>query len=353
MEDTVHVHPARISQFGSPEDATFCLVTNPNLVDRIVVDREAGYADYRTVPFEHGDNFEDLLSREIPESAHVFVVSPGRFFESPAPERLGARRKLLAMACNSTPASFDVIRHFLGVIERSSASAQAEFSDTFFDLAESTDHLEYIDARHGTRAVLEHLTEGLVWNQQAGPLEWGEQQIAPSGEISVLPIEIREFDESLSLPLDGEIALRGYPILHNGTPSFTRGDQARIHGRLASLEEHAVIAKVVRGRITDLRPYRAEAGPAVEMLEAMFAVDSRYQHVWEIGHAINTSLELLPGNHAMNEVYGGTAGCLHWGIGLTPYTQYHLDIISPDTTVCTDDGRVLLGGATEELRKVS
>jgi len=49
----------------------------------------------------------------------------------------------------------------------------------------------------------------------------------------------------------------------------------------------------------------------------------------EIGFAHNVTLQLLDGNHAMNEVYGGlnegSDGCLHWGLGLTPYTQYHLD----------------------------
>lgn len=52
---------------------------------------------------------------------------------------------------------------------------------------------------------------------------------------------------------------------------------------------------------------------------------------------------MLAGNHAMNEVYGGTKGCLHWGIGLTPFTQYHLDIISPGTTVSNDRGDPLIG----------
>jgi len=79
----------------------------------------------------------------------------------------------------------------------------------------------------------------------------------------------------------------------------------------------------------------------VEMLEHMFAVDSRYRIVWEIGHALNVSLDILPGNHAMNEVYGGVEGCLHWGLGLTPFTQYHLDIISPYTSV--------IGGATGDV----
>jgi len=165
----------------------------------------------------------------------------------------------------------------------------------------------------------------------------------PAGEISVLPIDITEFEENLRLPLNGEIVLRGYPILHSGTPSFSRADQARIHGRLSVLQDHAVICRVESGLIVDIRPDSAGAAPAIDMLNAMFEVDSRYRMVWEMGHALNTSLELVPGNNAMNEVYGGTAGCLHWGLGLTPYTQFHLDIISPDTTVYTDNDIIVLG----------
>jgi hypothetical protein len=116
------------------------------------------------------------------------------------------------------------------------------------------------------------------------------------------------------------------------------------------LENEAVIATVTKGAISDLRPYRKEGNDLAELFHAFFEVDSRYALVWEIGHALNTSLDLLPGNHAMNEVYGGTDGCLHWGIGLTPYTQYHLDIIAPYTTVYTESGEVVLGnkgGATQ------
>jgi hypothetical protein len=343
MTDEIIVNPARLSQLGPAEGCVFCLVANPEIADRVSVVREAPYADYLTIPFRSGDRFEDLLQERIPEPAHVLVISPYAFFQSPAGEVLGPRRKLMAMACNSTPASPEVIRHFLTVMERTSAAEQAAFSDRFFDRLESADHLEYVDDKHGTRATLQHLDEDLVWNQQAGPLEWGEQQIVPSGEISVLPTEIVEFDENLRLPLEGEIAFRGYPILHCGTPSFTRKDQSRIHRHLAPMERHAVVARVVRGEIVELRPHDREAAPVVRMLEAMFEVDSRYQLVWEMGHALNTSLDILPGNHAMNEVYGGTQGCLHWGLGLTPYTQYHLDIISPDTTVYTNTGQVVLG----------
>ena len=344
MSQTIRIDPSRLSQFGPAAGSTFCLVTNPEIRETFELVQDAPYDGYLTLELGSTDSFEDLLKTSIPEPAHILVISPYRFFQSPDDDLLGGQRKLMAMACNSTPTSVETIRHFLGIMERSSAAGQGDFSESFFEKAEAADRLEYVDVRYGTRAVLDHLQDGLVWNQQAGPLEWGEQQIVPSGEISVLPIEITAFHEDLRLPLDGEITLRGYPILHSGTPSFSRADQARIHERLSAMNEHAIKAVVVAGRITELVALDPGAGPAVEMLEQMFAVDSRYRIVWEIGHALNVNLDILPGNHAMNEVYGGTQGCLHWGLGLTPFTQYHLDIISPGTSVIGGSGgQVLIG----------
>jgi hypothetical protein len=339
----VTVDPARLLQFGDPQGSVFCLVTNHGLEDSITVVRDGRYEDYVTALLEPGEHFEDILEKRIPAPAHILAISPNAFFESPSPEALGPSRKLMGMACNSTPTSLDVIRHFMGAIEKTSPAEQDRFSDTFFELLEAAEYLVYVDEKRGTRATLQHLDEHLVWNQQAGSVDWGEQQIMPSGEISVLPIEITEFDENLRLPLDGDITIRGYPILHSGTPSFSRNDQARIHGQLTALHGHAIVARVEGGMIVNLRAATPEAEPAVAMLSTMFEVDSRYRIVWEMGHALNTSLNLLPGNHAMNEVYGATDGCLHWGLGLTPYTQYHLDIISPDTTVYTDTGDLVLG----------
>nr|WP_184345817.1 hypothetical protein [Streptomyces olivoverticillatus] len=342
MAARITVDPGKLSQFGQAAGSTFCLVTNPELTDALEVAETAAYDRFLTLTISAGERFEDLLEKSIPEPAHILVISPYRFFESPDPSLVG-RRKIMGMACNSTPTTLTEIRHFLGVMERTSAAEQGAFSDTFFEIAEEAGHLEYVDPRHGTRAVMDHLRDGLVWNQQAGPLDWGDQQIVPAGEISVLPIEIREFQEDLRLPLEGEITLRGYPILHSGTPSFSRADQARIHSRLWTMRDNAIKAVVEDGRITHLTALDAGAAPALEMLEQMFAVDSRYRIVWEIGHALNTALDILPGNHAMNEVYGGTEGCLHYGLGLTPFTQYHLDIISPDTRVVSDNGPSLIG----------
>jgi hypothetical protein len=337
----ITIRPERLRQFGDPTGSVFCLVTNTDLMSAITVECTGGYADHATFAFDPGDVFVDVLAR-LPQRAHVLVVSPGCFFESPPPALLG-ERKLMGMACNSTPTTLDTIAHFVGVMERTDPAEQEAFAERFFAIAEDADHLEVIDEEHGTTLRFDHFSEDYEWNQQAGFIGWGEQQIVPSGELSVLPVQILEFDESLRLALNGELVLHGYPILHNGRPSFTRADQARVHADLSAITEHAIVATVTDGAITTLRATSSGAAPAVAMLEAMFRVDSRYRLVWEIGHAINTSLVILPGNHAMNEVYGGTHGAIHFGLGLTPYTQYHLDVICPGSVVRADDGRVLLG----------
>lgn len=327
------------------------------MVELIELVKDSSYLDHRIIVFEGGsEEFARIMRDEVPEQAHVFVMSPDHFFQSPDDETIGPRRKLLAMACNSTPTDVETLRHFIRWIEVTDAQAQEEFSDRFFELAERGEALEYHDATYGTVARLRLFDRELVWNQQAGVIDWGEQQIIPTGEISVLPIEITDFDEALSLPIDGEIVIRGYPILHSGTPSFSRRDQRRIHERLWPLTRHAVRATLENGMITELYPLDGEADGIVAVLNSMFEVDSRYRILWEIGHAVNTMLDLLPGNHAMNEVYGGSSGCLHWGLGLTPYTQYHLDIIAPGTSVTNDQGDVLLGqrgqSAPEKLARI-
>jgi hypothetical protein len=346
----IAIRPRRYRQFGEAEGSTFCLVTNRALLDAFTIEEPGSYLSCMILPFDEGESFEDLLERSIPEQAHILVASPHSFFRSPAPEKIG-RRKLMMMACNSTPTSLEAVRYFLDVIERTDPHAQEEFADRFFALGEASEHLEFVDNTYGTyasgtHAKFDHLKDHYEWNQQAGPLQWGGQQLAPAGEISVLPIEILRFDATLRLPINGEVAFRGTPVLHSGSPSFLRDDQARIHAALSCILTHAVIATAENGIISALRATHAAAEPAVKMLEAMFEVDSRYRIIWEIGFGINTALtSLFPGNHAMNEVFGGYGrGALHYGLGLTPFTQYHLDIICPGTQVLGHTGQVLFAG---------
>jgi hypothetical protein len=339
---TVPIRPGRLRQLGAPGGAVFCLVASPAILPYVEVEPDGGYEDYLTIPYGPGDSFADLLRDRVPPRAHLLVVSPDRLFESPPPALLG-ERKLLAMACNSTPTAPETVAHFVDVLERSDPDRQAELADRFFAIAEDSDQLEVVDDTYGTRAVFRHLDRDYEWNQQAGVLAWGEQQVVPGGELSALPAGIMSFDPDLRLALDGEIALRGLPILHSGAASFTRADQARIYADLATVRDAAVVATIDDGAVTALRATAPAAEPAAAMLTAMFDVDGRYRVVWELGFGINTAMAPAPGNVAMNEVWGGTNGQFHVGLGLTPFTQYALIVICPGTRVLGVDGQVLAG----------
>ena len=341
--DKITIHPGRLRQFGPGDGVAFCLLTNTDIADRFVIEEDGSHSSYQVTTYDREGMIAELLADTIPEPAHILVASPNIFFRSPRQELIGPKRKLIAMACNSTPTPPEALAHFIGVIERTDPYEQEAFADGFFARGQATEHLEFVDEAYGTSAIFDHLDESYQWNQQAGPLEWGEQQIAPAGEISVLPVDIWEFDPDLRLSINGTFAFRGLPILHSGEPSFLRKDQSRIFGKLRCIRDHAVIATVKNGEITALAATHKDVEPAAKMMETMFAVDSRYRILWELGFAINTALDLLQGNYAMNEVYGGTNGAMHFGLGLTPYTQYHLDIICPNTKVLGADGSLVLG----------
>jgi hypothetical protein len=337
--------PNRLRQFGSPA-GTFVLVTNPALARHLTLEEDGAYDGYQVVLYDQDDGFDTLL-RRLPEPAHVLVISPEHFMESPPAEVLGKRRKLIALACNSTPTSLEAIAYFLAAIERTDPVQQDAFAERFFTLAEASSQFELVDEHYRTTAVFQHQSDGYQWQQQAGLLDWGDQQIAPAGEISVLPYDLYEFRADARLAITGELTVHGYPIVHGGKTAYARQEQARIYQALAGIIEHAIIATVAQGVITHLRGTHPRVQPAVAMFEELFAADPHYQIIWEVGHGFNSAFEILPGNHAANEVYGGQHGVIHLGLGLTPFTTYHLDLLLPQTRIVGAGHHVLLGPGSE------
>lgn len=344
MEDIL-IRPSLLRSFGSGTGCTFCVVTDAEHAGRVRFDGDGGYADRRVFTFDGARPFDVLLEHDIPQHAHVLVILPRHYFKSPEPALLGRQRKLATMACFSTPTSDAAIRHFIACAEATDPDAQTRMADEFFERGERAAQLHFVDDEYGTEARFAHLSDSLSWHEQVGSMAWGQQQLFPSGEVSVLPVDVFGQDIEARFDFNGTLALQGIPVLHAGTPSFLPMDQARIHAALATLREHAVIATVCDGLVTDLVPTHSHCVPAAHMLEAMFAVDSRYRSLLEIGFGMNTTLTPFPGNAAMNEVYGGTHGVVHFGLGLIPYTQYHLDLLSPGTRVLDSHGEHVFGGA--------
>lgn len=348
----IEINPSRLRQFGETKDLHFRVVTSESIAPHIEIHQNNDYASRDIHIISSMEDFQGLLtSAIIPNDSHILVIAPDVFFQSPRPEILGERRKLMAMASNSTPTSINTISYFLETMERTDPEDQKQRTERFFKSGEASKHFLFRDAQYDTEAIFHHLDDSYLWNEQTGYIDWGEQQIAPAGEISVLPLDIQQFNEHLRLDISGQLALKGQSVLHNGTPSYLRADQQRVYTALDSIWDHAIIADVKKGQISSIRESHPTALPARKMLEAMFEVDSRYSVIWEIGFAVNCNLDILRGNHAMNEVFGSHNGSIHWGLGLTPYTQYHLDIVTPGTTIYNHENEIIFGDAPIKIRR--
>jgi hypothetical protein len=364
------VRPNAFRQFGEVAD-TFCLVTDADRMDEFIIDNVGGligtygtgtYRQSLLVPVSAGDDLGNVLARDVPAEADVVVICRETFLSSPDDQTIGQGRRVVVMPCASTPVSLENIRYFLTVIERTDPAAQATRAERFFEAVEEAGELRLVDREHGTMCDFDPVGGDVggdyVWNQQAGFLAPGEQQIAPAGELSVLPMEITDFDADRRLALNGTLTLRGAPIVHAGYDEALAGPQARLYERLTKLQRHSVLLTLRDGAIVDVRGndqgargsdqgggQPAGSADVVATLEELFAEDPRYRTIWELGFGINTNMRTVPGNCGLNEPYGATGGVVHIGIGLTPFTRFALTFLCPGTVLTDSAGEVVLGSA--------
>jgi hypothetical protein len=328
-------------QFG-PEISAFFLVVDETVADRFTID-PAGFAGKsEVVGVRPGADLARLVG-ELPDDAALLVASAGLFVRSTDIAAIGGRR-IAVFPCGSTPVEFEHLRYFLDVAMRTDPDEQVAFAERFFDGVARSGDLRLVDDSHGTECAFDPRDDTYEWNQQAGILGPGEQQIAPAGELSVLPMDIMEFDPSRRLALTGTLTLRGEPIVHAGYDPALSKPQSELYRRLTDLRRHPVTLDVENGVIRRCRAGNGapEAQRVAAFLDGLLRTDARYRTVWELGFGINTGMNVVQANCGLNEVYGASNGVVHVGLGLTPHTMFALTFLCPSTRV-VGDGQTLLG----------
>jgi len=356
MTSELVVTPGAQRQFPAPS-GTFCVVTTAELADDMVIADGHAYDKVMVLPIGSGDGLTTLLQADIPARADVLVICPGLFVTSPSAAAIGSQRRISIMPCGSTPATRANIRYFLDVIERTDPAAQADRAEQFFRAVSDAEELLVIDTERGTTCRFDPADEDYDWNQQAGPLEWGEQQIAPAGELSVLPTEITRFDSARALALNGALTLRGWPIVHAGYELALAQEQAELYDKLVPLYRNPVTLDIEDGVIVACRPGAdtTKAAATAAVLDGLLADDPNYRTVWELGFGINTAMNVVPSNCGLNEPFGGTDGVIHIGLGLTPFTRFALTFLCPDSVLADQTGTSLIGrqlGSARPRRRI-
>lgn len=333
-------------QFGEPV-GTFCLITGElhgKQYGEILSPLSGeGYSHVLHLTLPPGTRLGELIARDVPADAHVLAVCPGRFLDSPTERELGGR-KLAVLPAGSTPLTGEHVRYLLRTAARTDVTRHSRVAEEFFDLVGGSDRLTIVDDDSGTEAEFDHTVGDCVWNQQAGVLEPGDQQIFPSGKLSVTAAEITTFaPEARLLGLNGDLTLRGWPIVHRHEDPADGEDQQRLFAALAPLVSHPVTLHIAAGRIEALSPGTPAATPVATELEKLLTDDPRYRVIWELGFGINTTTEIIPANCGPNEVYGSTDGVVNIGLGITPATRFALAFLCPRSSLVTSDGIPVLG----------
>jgi hypothetical protein len=340
----INLRPSALRQFENPAE-TFCLVTDKGLSSLFTLSADDPNQKNMVVTIDSGDDLGKVLRADVPSCADVLVICRQTFVSSPDEAAIGPDRRVVVMPCASTPVSAEHIQYFLRVAERIDPHAQARRAEEFFRLLSSSPGVRIADKRLDTACEFDPFGDEYDWNQQAGPLLPGEQQITPSGELSVLPMEITDFDSRRTLSLNGTLAVCGWPIVHAGYDQGLADAQKRLYEKLLPLHRNPILLRVSDGIIIDVRdPARTDEGAVLEAaLEDLFADDPRYRTIWELGFGINTDMTVVPANCGLNEPYGAGNGVIHIGLGLTPYTQFALTFLCPSLAIVDEGERTLLG----------
>ena len=216
------------------------------------------------------------------------------------------------------------------------ATKPKEFIDkatNFFKKISKVKGLIYINNTYNTKIFL-RFTSSCLWGEAFGDLKSGESGVIPCGEIALTHVKFHDIVPH-PLPINGSITLSGYPIVHqyNLRSQSAANHQAELYQQLSTLKHGAIKAQVKQGVIVDLELLDNTAGDAFLALKKLFANNPYYRTIIEIGHGINTKQKLINGNCSMNESFGNKNLCIHYGFGHVRYSDYHIDILCPETKI--------------------
>ncbi|MEV0642220.1 hypothetical protein AB0I77_46370 [Streptomyces sp. NPDC050619] len=345
----ITVSPSEFSQFGTPAEEFFLITEEASAAMFRLRPEQDRKGTLLTLPA--GADLAGLIDARVPDGADVVAVCPGRFLASPSSESLG-RRKLLVLPAGSTPLEPAHVGYFVEAAAAGDAEAQGKVADEFFQALEEAERVTIVNAEHTAVATVDAGHESAVWNQQAGVLEPGEQQIVPAGELSMLPADITDFDPTLRLPVSGRLIVLGWPIVHRSADASTAAEQAGLFTALSGLALAPLGLDVVDGVIEAHHALAPGAAAAADALDGLFSSDPRYRVLWELGFGINPDFEVLPANCGPNEVYGGRHGAVHLGVGLTPFTRFALTFACLNSAVVGANGHTVLGRPSTAGRKL-
>jgi hypothetical protein len=317
--------------FGDDLGDVFLLVASPRVRRELCLDpgEHPEVAELAWTGPEARAAFLGLLAglRRDGRRAAVLWIADDEY-EHYYPEQIEGA-KLGAISYFSGSFSPESLRKTIRVVTATDYHGQLRLEAEFVGLVESSRRILFHCPRYGTTAAFRH-QEAEHWFSMHGPLDYGQQIVLPTGELATLTNASGGFDLDSRFPIDGEVVLRGEPIVHRGGRDVTAGQTEAMYEEFSCMRDHAVVLEVECGFIHAARSAGPGPNPLLAVVEKVFAQDRRYRKIHEVGFGTNPECAALaPFNFFPNERYPG----VHFGLGLGGYTSFHHDLVCTEVEV--------------------
>jgi hypothetical protein len=322
--------------FGHDLADAFVLATSPGIRGDLAVSAD-GAREFLEYSWEGDAPRTGLLAllagrRRRGQRCAVLWIADDEFEHFLPGEIQGA--KVAAVSFFSARYAPGLLRRTLALVEQTDYARQREVEGQFLWALEAGRRVLLRSPAHGTLAAFDHHGAD-HWFSLHGPLDYGQQVVLPTGQLSVLADPSGQFSADGRLALNGEVVLRGEPLVHRGSRRVTLAEAERAGAALAGMRDSPVIAHVRDGVIAHAEAARPGPNAFLDALRGLFEEDPRYRKIQEVCFGTNPRCSpLRPGNFFPNYRHPGVV----FGLGLGGHTRFHYDLVCPGHEVLCETG---------------
>lgn len=317
----------------------FVLVVEKALADFFRLEHGTRHEHHATVLAEPGRTLADVLRSDVPENSDVLVVAAADSLLTAPTVEIGPGRTVAAVRTGTGPLALDQTRSLLEALERTDPGEVQRHADALAEALAAAGGLRIEDPLTGSLAEAGFARP--TWSRSdVGAFKPGAVQLAPTGRL-------RLATDVTGTTLSGQIAVKGWPVVHSRT-----GDDARRHELyegLTGLSHHPLVLTVDDGTVTDLKAAASGSAAAATALESLFAEDPGHCAVSGVGFGLSPATQPLPFHTEANASATGRAkASVHVVLGALPRTPYQLTLACATSTVTAAGGTGALAGSGTE-----
>ena len=271
----------------------FCLVTDDTLTETVqLAEGDPAYSRTTRINAPAGTTLADLLTGQLPDDTDVLILTT-RTELTTAPTELIADRTIAVLHLPDN----DTVGELLQALQDS--DPQHGSARRLRSALETGQALSVTDQLTGVAAALTPGPGATRTTADLGPFQPGTLHHAPNGSITLTT--------DGTLPLNGQIAVKGRPAVH-ATGTATAAERQRAYEGLLPLTRYPLVLTIEDGTVTDIKAVDGGSDNAAHTLQTLFDQDPQHRRITAIGFGLNPAVPALRANTATHRARATTKG---------------------------------------------